>query len=275
MAGQHLIIVGKSGVGRSTVAANVGAALAETGRRVLLIGYDNHRSSAGNLSGGSELKALPLWGHGEEPPLYAHGYRGALCLEAGGGVAEDEAAQAALWAHPLVAAFQPEFVLHDVAWEPCGTFRLPVGIDGVASILAVTSADRCALQAVNGLFGWLNTVAAANARLGGVVANNLTGPLQEAIVSDFAGQTGASVTATIPHSIMVSVSDFYSQTLLESAPFSHVTYAYRKLAKTLVEAATQRRPRQLDDEAMRKWSAKWGDIIAELETGVVNGGLGI
>ncbi|WP_136513167.1 nucleotide-binding protein [Geomonas edaphica] len=275
MAGQHLVIVGKRGVGRSTVAANVSAALAEAGRRVLLIGYDNHRSSACNLAGGSELKALPAWRHGEEPPLYARGYRGALCLETGGSVADDETAQAALLDHPLIEAYRPEFVLHDVAWEPGSSFRLPAGIDGVASVLVVTSADRCALQAVNRLFGWLNTVAAANTRLAGVVANNLTGPLQEAIVSDFAGQSGGAVTATIPHSVMVLVSDFYCQTLLESAPFSHVTYAYRKLAKNLVEAATQRRPRQLDDDAMKKWYGKWGDIIAELETGVVTGGLGI
>ncbi|UPU37453.1 ATPase [Geomonas paludis] len=275
MAGRHIVIAGKSGTGKSTVAANLGGALAEAGRRVLLVGYDSHRSSAGTLSGGNEMEALPGWLHGEDVPLYARGYRGTLCLEAGAAVARREELEKALLAHPLVESFQPEYVLHDFTWESGGDVRLPAGVDGVVGLVAVTSADRCSLQVVNGLFAWLNTIAAANTRLGGVVANNLSGPLQEAIVSDFAAQTGTSVLATIPHSIMVSVSDFYGQTLLESAPFSHVTYAYRKLARNLSEGGALRRPKALDDHAMQRWAGKWGSIIAELETGVVNGGLGI
>ncbi|MBJ6802289.1 nucleotide-binding protein [Geomonas propionica] len=276
MAGKHFVITGKSGVGKSMVAANLGAALAEAGHRVLLIGYDNHRSSARNLSGGNNFARLPGWPQGDDTPLYARGYRGALCLEAGTTVtAGKEAAEVALAAHPLVAAYQPEYVLHDLPWEPGPGFRLPAGVDGGGVVLAVTSADRCSLHVLNGLFAWLNTVAAADTRLGGVVANNLSGPLHEAIVSDFAGQTGASVTAALPHSIMVSVSDFYSQTLLQSAPFSHVSYAYRKLARTLTEGGAQRRPRPLEEDALKRWATNWGDIIAELETGVVHGGLGI
>lgn len=275
MAVNHLVIVGKSGVGKSTVAANLGAALAEAGKRVLLVAYDSHRSSAGNLSGGAELKELPAWSRRKAAPLYARGYRGALCLEAALGVAGDEASETAFLAHPLVEAYEPEYVLHDVVWEPGVTFRLPAGVDGVASLVAVTSADRCALHALNRLFAWLNTVAAVNARLGGVVANNLSGSLHEAIVSDFAAQTGVAVTANLPHSIMVSVSDFYSQTLLESAPFSHVSYAFRKLARTLADGGTYRRPKPFDDEGLKRWTGNWGDIMAELETGAVHGGLGI
>lgn len=273
MAVEHVVIAGKSGVGKSTTAANLSAALAETGKRVLLIGYDSRWSSTGILRGGSELIPLPGW-QGEDAPLQALGQAGALCLEAGAALESGAATGGEILNHPLVADYDPEYVVHDTAWDPAGSFTLP-RIDGVSRLLAVTSADKCALQAVNDIFAWLNTVASAECRFGGVVANNLSGPLYEAIVSDFASQTGAVISATVPRSIMVSVSDFYSQTLLQSAPFSHVSYAYRKLARDLAKSGEKRRPKPLSRDALSNWAQKWGDIITELETGVVKDGLGI
>ncbi|ACH38747.1 iron-sulfur cluster-binding ATPase, NifH/FrxC family [Citrifermentans bemidjiense Bem] len=274
MAVEHLVIAGKSGVGKSTTAANLSAALAEKGKRVLLIGYDSRWSSTGILCGGNELTPLPGW-QGEDAPLQALGHAGALCLEAGAALESGAATGGEILTHPLIADYDPEYVVHDTAWEPAGSFTLPPGIDGVSRLLAVTSADKCALQAVNDIFAWLNTVASAECRFGGVVANNLSGPLYEAIVSDFASQTGAVISATVPRSITVSVSDFYSQTLLQSAPFSHVSYAYRKLARDLEKSGEKRRPKPLSSDALSNWAQKWGDIITELETGVVKDGLGI
>jgi nitrogenase iron protein NifH len=108
-----------------------------------------------------------------------------------------------------------------------------------------------------------------------VVANNITGALYHSIVSDFATETGSSVSASISHSLMVSVSEFYSQTVMEAAPLSHVSYAYRKLARTLLQSGPVRRPRPLEADALRRWGMKWGEIIAELETGVVRDGSSI
>ncbi|HBA87477.1 MAG TPA: ATPase [Geobacter sp.] len=275
MAAEHLVIVGKSGAGKSTTAANLAAVLAEAGKRVLLMGYDSHWSSTGTLRGGNELRALPAWASGESAPLYARGFRHSLCIEAGDSAAAQNTDGGNIFAHPFVVEFDPEYVVHDTTWELGRPFSLPPGVEGVPRLFAVTSADKLSLLAVNHLFAWLNTVAAANCRFGGVVVNNLSGPLYEAIVSDFASHTGTTIAASVPHSIMISVSDFYSQTLLESAPFSHVSYAYRKLGRSIVEGVEQRRPKPLDEDLLKRWAQKWGDIISELETGVVTDGLGI
>ena len=42
-----------------------------------------------------------------------------------------------------------------------------------------------AINVVNELFAWLNTVAAEDCRFGGVVVNNPSGPLYQAIVSGY------------------------------------------------------------------------------------------
>lgn len=274
MAVEHVVVVGKSGVGRTTTAANLAAALAEDGFRVALIAYDSYPNSTVPVRGDAPLLPVPGWPGSSEAPLYAHGYRGILCIEAG------ESALAAvpetdLLNQPILSGYCPDFVLHDLAQEPGPSFRVPAAIDGVVRVLAVTTADMTSIQAVNDLFAWLNTVAAVNCRFGGVVANNLSGPLYESIVSDFAAEAGTTLGARISHSLMVYVSDVYQRTLIESAPHSHLAYAFRRLAHGILRPGSVARPRHLEPEALKRWSLKWGEIISELETGVVSNGSGI
>ncbi len=266
---EQIVIVGKAGVGKSTTAANLGGALAESGRRVVVIGYDPRRNSTANLRGGSELKPLPAWEGGAAIPAYAAGFKGALCVEAGELAAEE---RATLVRHPFIAGQGAEFIIHDLAWEQGTSFVLPPAMDGVARLYVVTSADMAAIHVVNELFAWLNTIPSSDCRFGGVVVNNLTGPFYESIIADFVARTTTSIVANVPHSLMVSVSDFYNQTLIESAPFSHNSYIYRKLARHVSEQTVAPRPRFLDCWELRHWAAKWGEIIAELETGIVANG---
>ncbi|HJV66117.1 MAG TPA: P-loop NTPase [Geomonas sp.] len=276
MAVEHVVIAGKSGVGRSTTAANLAAVLAEEGFRVALIGYERYSNSTVPLRGSTPLLPVPGWPGSGGAPHYAHGYRGVLCIEAGeSAVATGGTEAASLLKQSLLTGYRPDFVLHDLSQEPGPSFRLPVATDGVMRVLAVTTADMTAIQAVNDLFAWLNTVSAVNCSFGGVVANNLSGPLYESIVSDFAAEAGTSVAAKISHSLMVYVSDVYTTTVVQSAPHSHLAYAFRRLAQGLLRPESVARPKHLQTAALKRWSLKWGDIISELETGVVSNGSGI
>jgi nitrogenase iron protein NifH len=273
---EHVVIVGKGGVGKSTTAANLSAALAEAGWRVMLVGYDPRWNSTATLKVSNELEPVPHWNGDLPAPLYATGYKGSLCIEAGELTIEGRVSHAAsLLQIPVVIDYQPEFVIHDVSWEPDHSFVMPTATEGVARLIVVTSADMAAIHVVNELFAWLNTLSAADCRFHGVAVNNLTGSFYESMISDFVNQTGTSIIARVPHSLMVSVSDFYNQTLIEAAPYSHNTFVYRNLARRLAEQTTVQRPAALDKDNLKQWVLKWQDIFTEMETGIVRDGSNI
>ena len=273
MAAEHLIIVGKGGVGKSTTAANLAAALAEAGKRVLLVGYDTRRDSTATLRGQAPLLPLPGWGELPGALLYAPGYRNTLSVEAGDlWESGDERHGDTLFNNPLILSYAPDYIVHDIERTPGRSFELPAGIDGVARVLAVTSANMGAIQVLNELFAWFNTTSAAVTRFAGVVVNNLSGPLYESIIADYVERTNSAIVASVAHSLMVSVSDLYNQTLIQSAPHSHISYAYRKLSQQILERKELRRPGYLKQGELSDWALKWGDILLEMETGVVREG---
>lgn len=85
-----LAIYGKGGIGKSTTAANVALALAQDGRRVMLVGCDPKADSTSLLRGGAKIEtvlSLLRTRHKSELKLdemVHEGKGGVLCVEAGG-----------------------------------------------------------------------------------------------------------------------------------------------------------------------------------------------
>ena len=84
MSTEHVVIIGKSGAGKSTTAANLVAALAESGKRTLLVGYDPRQDTTATLRGTKPLQPFPDWPAGPRTPQYAQGFKRSLCVEAWG-----------------------------------------------------------------------------------------------------------------------------------------------------------------------------------------------
>lgn len=86
----NLAIYGKGGIGKSTLSANLSAALALTGRRMLQIGCDPKHDSTRLLHHGKKIRTVLDYLLKEAPEeqkieeILHEGYQGIGCIEAGG-----------------------------------------------------------------------------------------------------------------------------------------------------------------------------------------------
>lgn len=268
---EQIIIAGKNGNGKSTVAANLAAALADNGHHVAVIGYNPKRNSTPLLRSGTELRPAEM----HPGILFTHGYKDSLCIEAGVSSRENDPSPRAAAISALLAHHACDFVIHDIHEE----LEIPSVIPGTREIspilLAVCTGDMASIQALNDLFRWLNDTASSDCRFAGIVINNTSNRVFESMVNDYASRTGASVRENLQYSMMHSISEYLGQTLVESAPQSHNSLLYRHLARSIVTGTVVPRPSFFDETELAHWGRKWYEVIRRMEAGMVMDGSGI
>jgi len=280
MTTEHLVVTGRSGAGVSTIAVNLSAALAEKGYRVVHLGYDRYRISTDLLRGQTPLKAAcgdaRRDGCNETKFHCAFGFQEILCIECGDdGEAGLAPEFAALRRTELIARFRPDFVVHDIVGEPETVLSFLRNEGEPTRIFVVTSASFASLTTLNHFLGAFASKVPEGSLFGGVISNNMPGSFFEALVDDFTRQTDTKPIVTVPHSLMVSVGEYCSQTVIESAPQSHLSSVYRKLARLVVQGFPMEAPKFLDARDFAAWQRKWCEITEELESGLVRDGAAI
>jgi len=287
MSTRHIALYGKGGAGTTTVAANLSVALAEAGQKVIQVGFDPGNDSTGVLRADwkvkSLLEAVREGGSAAFEDVIVPGYKGILCLETG-----LPAPDAACTGHHSRAVIDfikdrgflekhnPDLVIYDLSGESVCSGIAGSLINEIAEqVFIVSSADFKSLFSANSFFRVISGQASTGARLGGIIANNLTSPFAETIMTDFSGKTGTRVVGSVPRSLVIMQSSMYNQTVIEAAPRSGIAFNYRRLARHIMGKDETFQPRPLSREELKEWARGWGDIILELETGVVGRGGGI
>jgi nitrogenase iron protein NifH len=287
---QHIAVYGKGGVGKTTLATNISAALAEAGFSILLVGCDPKGDTSALLNNGHPLPdVLGLMREQSTLSLDSvvhESFKGIRCVELGnpfqtGACASQESQRAfrELRRMELFERIESDYVIYDVTGDSSCTDLLgAIRNNGLDRLFVATSADYMSLHAANSIFTLMERYATSDAPLniGGLIPNNITSSFEESFIKDFAKHTQTDIFGRIPRSLMVRQCELYGKTIIEAAPLSNQAYFYRRLANQIVDSTLSsqnwKTPRPMRPKRLRAWAQEWGDRIYALENGLVTDG---
>jgi nitrogenase iron protein NifH len=289
---QHIVLYGKGGVGKTTIAANVSAAMAEAGFSVMQIGCDPKGDSCLTLNDGVAIPTVfDQLRAGREISVSSvtqHGFNGISCVELGNpfpssGCATSETLTAfeRFRQIGLFEAIHPDYVLYDIPgdYACCGYYELIRQARNM-QVFVVTSADFMSLHAANTILGLLQGDDDSPERpMCGMIPNALTSSFEGSFISDFARHINTQCLGSIPRSLLVRQCELYGKTVIEASPRSNQSCFYRRLAKQIIDETLltfpRRYPLPMQPGKLREWAREWGDRIHSLENGLVTDGAAI
>ena len=226
-----LAFYGKGGIGKSTAASNVSAALAQKGLKVMQIGCDPKADSTIFLHGGERIPTvLDLVRKGESfdlEDMVRVGYNGVVCVEAGGPVPGLGCAGRGIIAaleelekKGAYEKYQPDVVIYDVLGDVvCGGFSMPMRKGYADKVFIITSGESMSVYA----------------SLGGFILNKRNVKNEEEKAAELAADFHSSVIAEIDRSELVSEAEDIRKTVMEAFPDSTAAEQYRALADKIAE----------------------------------------
>lgn len=245
-----IAIYGKGGIGKSTCTANLAAAFANLGKRVIQIGCDPKADSTINLLGGNAVTPVMnyLREKDDEPESIEEiskiGYGGILCIETGGPTPGLGCAGrgiittfSLLEELRLFEKFKPDVVLYDVLGDVvCGGFAAPIREGYASQVLIVTSGEKMALYAADNINRAVkNFEDRSYARVRGIIMNRRAVENEEEKVRDFAERSGLEIVTDIPRSADIIKYEDMGMTAVEGDPDCETAKRFTDLARKLIE----------------------------------------
>lgn len=245
-----IAVYGKGGIGKSTTISNLSVALANKGLKVMQIGCDPKADSTTNLHDGTEINTvLDLVRERKDDfkldEMVVEGYKGILCVEAGGptpgmGCAGRGiiAALEKLEQKGAYETYKPDVVFYDVLGDVvCGGFSMPMRAGYADKIFIITSGEYMAIHAaVNIATAIDNFKDRGYASLGGVILNKRNVKNEEEKVNEFIENIDSKLVGTLDRDEIVVVAEEDKKTVLEAFPESLMAKEYEVLADNLLKA---------------------------------------
>ncbi len=244
---RSIAIYGKGGIGKSTIASNLSAALSMRGERVMQIGCDPKRDSVSLLCGGLISTILDNIENEESRDILERvikkGYNGVLCVESGGpkpgtGCAGRGVSHALefLERNDVFRRFDLTFAIYDILGDVvCGGFAQPLREGFAEEVYVVTSGELFSLFQLNNICMSIFSISeeGADCRLRGII-NNMRGiPFEKEIVDEVAGIMGIPVIEHIPRSQTVQSAEKRGKTVVEECSSSRQAKIYFDLAEKI------------------------------------------
>ena len=256
---------GKGGIGKSTIAANVSAALGADGKRVLHIGCDPKADSTRCLTEKKIPTVLEQINRlGEKlsrEDIVFPGVFGVSCVEAGGPRAGSGCAGMGITAMEEelnrlnILEESWDAVIYDVLGDVvCGGFSVPMRKHYVQKVFVVTSADFMSLYAANNIMKGIKSCCGEEGKmLGGLILNHCQSDADREIAELFSERTGAKVLFGMEESREIKLSDYRKTAVLKAYPQGKAAKAFRRLSGLVTGHGEGTLPQPLDEEEMERF----------------------
>ncbi len=245
---RKIAIYGKGGIGKSTTTQNTVAALAEMGKKVMVVGCDPKADSTRLLLGGLAQKTVldTLREEGEDVDLddiRRTGFGNCLCTESGGpepgvGCAGRGIITSINLLEQLGAYNENQhldYTFYDVLGDVvCGGFAMPIREGKAKEIYIVCSGEMMAMYAANNICkGIVKFAEAGGVRLGGLICNSRRVDNERETIEEFARLLGTQMVHFLPRDNDVQRAEIQKKTVIEWNPKVPQADEYRTLARAI------------------------------------------
>jgi len=250
MAMRQAAIYGKGGIGKSTTTQNLVAALAEMGKKVMIVGCDPKADSTRLIlhskAQNTIMEMAAEAGTVEDLELedvLKVGYGDVKCVESGGpepGVGC--AGRGVITAINFLeeeGAYEDDldFVFYDVLGDVvCGGFAMPIRENKAQEIYIVCSGEMMAMYAANNISkGIVKYANSGGVRLAGLICNSRNTAREDELIMELARQLGTQMIHFVPRDNVVQRAEIRRMTVIEYDPKAKQADEYRTLAKKVVD----------------------------------------
>ncbi|GAE87890.1 nitrogenase iron protein [Acetivibrio straminisolvens] len=268
---RQIAIYGKGGIGKSTTTQNLTAGLAESGKKIMVVGCDPKADSTRLLLGTLAQRTVldTLRETGEDVKLeniMRTGFCGIKCVESGGpepGVGcAGRGIITSIGLLEQLGAYDDDldYVFYDVLGDVvCGGFAMPIREGKAKEIYIVASGEMMALYAANNIAkGIAKFAQKGGVRLGGIICNSRNVDREIDLLRAFCAELGTQLIYFVPRDNVVQRAEINRKTVIEYEPNSKQADEYRRLAKAIDENTHFTIPKPMSQERLEEILLEYG-----------------
>ena len=250
MALRQCAIYGKGGIGKSTTTQNLVAALAEAGKKVMIVGCDPKADSTRLIlhakAQNSIMQMASDAGSVEDLELedvLKVGYGDIKCVESGG--PEPGVGCAGRGVITAINFLEEEgaytddldFVFYDVLGDVvCGGFAMPIRENKAQEIYIVCSGEMMAMYAANNIAkGIVKYANSGSVRLACLICNSRQCAREDELIMELAARLGTTMIHFVPRDNVVQRAEIRRMTVIEYESSAKQADEYRSLANKIIE----------------------------------------
>jgi len=249
MALRQIAFYGKGGIGKSTTSQNTLAAMAEMGKKIMIVGCDPKADSTRLiLHSKAQSTIMELAAEAgsvedlELDDVLKSGFLGIRCVEAGGpepgvGCAGRGVITAINFLEEEGAYEEDlDFVSYDVLGDVvCGGFAMPIREGKAQEIYIVTSGEMMAMYAANNISkGILKYANSGGVRLAGLICNERQTDREDELITALATKINTQMIHFVPRNNVVQHAELRRMTCVEYDPKCAQSDEYRTLANKII-----------------------------------------